>query len=111
MSLLSLAGLLLKNTRLIIISIIIAILASVLLSFWHTGIELDIFDSSSTCNNQIKIPDNLSFEDTIKLLDSAPVATCSAVAFTIFNISISQINFVISIILLIFSVIIYRRNS
>ena len=111
MGLLSLAGLFVKHTRLIIAAIIIATLASIILSFWHAGVELHIFDSSSTCSNQIKIPQNLSFEETIKLLDNAPVATCSAVAFKIFNTSMSQINFLASIMLLIFSIIIYRRIS
>jgi disulfide bond formation protein DsbB len=98
------------NHKYITIFIILAICSSIILSFWHAGIELNIFESASTCNNQIKLDSNLSFAEMIKALDAAPVATCSAVAFKIFNISMSQINFIISIILLIFSLIFYKKH-
>ena len=83
--------------KIILILIFISFVSSVLISFYHFGIEQSFFSESLVCdlgNNA-----SLSKEQLLKQLESSTIVSCKDVTFRVLGFSLATINTIISIIL------------
>ncbi|KJV57185.1 disulfide bond formation DsbB family protein [Orientia chuto str. Dubai] len=81
--------------------IMLNILVSVLISGYHYGIEKGIFNEPRTCKVNTPMIKNLSVEARMKLLDTISIVkSCKAAPFKIIGMSMSMMNFLYSIVLL-----------
>ena len=91
---------LIKNKRFIILLLILVFSFSLIISFYHFGIEQDIFEESAVCG--LKDASNIvSKEELLKQLQVKNVS-CKDVTFRIFGFSLTSLNIIISLILVIF---------
>ena len=91
---------LIKNKRFIILLLILVFSFSLIISFYHFGIEQDIFEESSVCG--LKDASNIvSKEELLKYLQVKNVS-CKDVTFKIFGFSLTSLNMIINLILIIF---------
>ena len=86
-----------KNERFIILLLILVFFFSLVISFYHFGIEQDIFEESSVCG--LKDASNIvSKEELLKQLQVKNVS-CKDVTFRIFGLSLTSYNVLISFII------------
>ena len=91
---------LIKNKRFIILLLILVFSFSLIISFYHFGIEQGIFEESAVCG--LKDASNIvSKEELLKQLQVKNVS-CKDVTFRIFGFSLTSFNIIISLILVIF---------
>ena len=91
---------LIKNKRFIILLLILVFSFSIIISFYHFGIEQGIFEESAVCG--LKDASNIvSKEELLKQLQVKNVS-CKDVTFRIFGFSLTSLNIIISLILVIF---------
>ena len=85
---------LIKKDQFIILLLILIFAFSLIISFYHFGIEQGFFEESSVCtsNNEINSSNK---EDIIKELQKE-VVSCKNVEFTFFGLSLATINVIIS---------------
>ena len=89
-----------KNERFIILLLILVFSFSLIISFYHFGIEQGIFEESAVCG--LKDASNIvSKEELLKQLQVKNVS-CKDVTFRIFGFSLTSLNMIISLILIIF---------
>ena len=89
-----------KNEKFIILLLILVFFFSLVISFYHFGIEQDIFEESSVCG--LKDASNIvSKEELLKYLQVKNVS-CKDVTFKIFGFSLTSLNMIINLILIIF---------
>ena len=97
-----------KNDKILILVAII-FLISVLISGYHYGIENNIFKEFSGC-----AVNSLEIVDKTELLNSLNdnVTSCKDVNFKLFGISLAGINFLISLLIVIFclKILLYEKN-
>ena len=94
-----------KIKRIILILIFISFVSSVLISFYHVGIEQGFFSESLVC--QIKgLKQNVSASELLQVLENNKPKSCKNVKFKIFGLSLATINLFISLIL---SIITFRN--
>ena len=87
-----------KIKRIILILIFISFVSSVLISFYHFGIEQGFFDESLVC--QIKwLGQNMSADDLLQELKNNTSKSCKKVSLKIFGLSLATINLFISSVL------------
>ena len=88
-----------KDEKFIIILLIMVFVFSFLISFYHFGIEQNLFEESNVCvvNN---ITEFNSKEELLKQLQ-IKVISCKDVTFRIFGFSLTTFNIIISLILVI----------
>ena len=88
-----------KNDKLLIL-IIIIFSTSILISGYHYGIENNIFQEFSGCANN-----SLEFIDKSEILKSLNnnMTSCKDVNFKLFGISLAGINFLLSLLIVIYS--------
>ena len=88
---------------------ILTFIISVILSGYHIGVEQDIFLGLASCSSE-----NLNILDKSELLKSFDdiSVSCKDVSFTLFDMSLATINFIMSlmIIILTFIMIRYEKN-
>ena len=91
---------LIKNERFIILLLIFIFIFSLMLSFYHFGIEQGFFKESTVCG----LKNALSVITKEELLEQLQVKTvsCKDVTFKIFGFSLTAFNMIISLILVIF---------
>ena len=91
---------LIKNERFIILLLILIFIFSLILSFYHFGIEQGFFEESAVCG----LKDTLSIITKEELLEQLQLKTvsCKDVTFRIFGFSLTAFNMIISLILVIF---------
>ena len=91
---------LIKNERFIILLLIFIFIFSLMLSFYHFGIEQGFFEESTVCG----LKNALSVITKEELLEQLQVKTvsCKDVTFKIFGFSLKAFNMIISLILVIF---------
>jgi len=97
-----------KNNKILIV-IFIIFLISALISGYHYGIENNIFDEFSGCAaNTLEIIDK---SELLKSL-SNNVPNCKDVNFKLFGISLAGINFLLSLLIAIYSIkiFLYEKN-
>ena len=91
---------LIKNNRFTILLLILVFSFSLIISFYHFGIEQGIFEESTVCD--LKETSNIvSKEELLKQLQVKNVS-CKDVTFRIFGFSLTSLNIIISLILVIF---------
>ena len=101
-----------KNEKFIILLLILTFLFSLMISIYHFGIEQGFFEESAVCSvkNAIEI---ISKEELLKQLQQKTVS-CKDVTFKIFGMSLTSINILISLIILIILIKIfmsYEKNK
>ena len=101
-----------KNEKFIILLLIITFCFSFAVSVYHLGIEQDLFEESAVCGlkNTIGI---ISKEEILKQLQEKTVS-CKDVTFRIFGLSLTSINILLSLILIILLIkifISYEKNK
>ena len=91
---------LIKNKKFMILLLILVFSFSLIISFYHFGIEQGIFEESAVCG--LKDASNIiSKEELLKQLQVKNVS-CKDVTFRIFGFSLTSLNIIISLILVIF---------
>ena len=91
---------LIKNERFMILLLILVFSFSLIISFYHFGIEQGIFEESAVCE-LIDTSNIVSKEELLKQLQVKNVS-CKDVTFRIFGFSLTSLNIIISLILVIF---------
>ena len=91
---------LIKNERFILFLLILTFVFSLIISFYHFGIEQGIFEESAVCE-LIDTSNIVSKEELLKQLQVKNVS-CKDVTFRIFGFSLTSFNIIISLILVIF---------
>jgi len=96
-----------KDEKFLIVLLIIIFIFSFSISVYHFGIEQGFFKESTVCGvkNAAEI---LSKEEIIKQLSKKSVS-CKDVTFRIFGLSLTTINIILSLILIIILVKTYKR--
>ena len=91
---------LIKNERFILFLLILTFVFSLIISFYHFGIEQGFFEESSVCGlkNALNI---ISKEELLEQLQAITVS-CKDVTFKIFGFSLTVFNMIISLILIIY---------
>jgi disulfide bond formation protein DsbB len=89
-----------KNEKFIILLLILVFFFSLVISFYHFGIEQDIFEESSVCGLK-DVSNIVSKEELLKQLQVKNVS-CKDVTFKIFGFSLTSLNMIINLILIIF---------
>jgi len=91
---------LIKNERLIILLLALIFVFSLIISFYHFGIEQGLFEESAVCGlkNALNV---ISKEELLKQLQIKTIS-CKDVTFRIFGFSLTAFNMIISLILVIF---------
>ena len=97
-----------KNDKILFL-VIITFFLSVLISGYHYGIENNIFEEFSGCTAS-----TLEIIDKSELLKSLNdnVSSCKDVNFKLFGISLAGINFLLSLLIVIYSlkILVYEKN-
>ena len=88
-----------KNEKFIILLLILTFLFSLIISTYHFGIEQGFFEESTVCGVKDAI-EIISKEELLKQLQQKTVS-CKDVTFKIFGMSLTSINVLISLIILI----------
>ena len=91
---------LIKNERFIILLLILIFAFSLILSFYHFGIEQGFFEESVVCGLKDAL-NVITKEEILKQLQVKTVS-CKDVTFRIFGFSLTAFNMIISLILIIF---------
>ena len=86
-----------KNIQFIILLLILIFLFSLILSFYHFGIEQGFFEESAVCGVK-NLSNIISKEELLKQLQEKTVS-CKDVTFKILGFSLTTINILISLIL------------
>jgi len=97
-----------KNDKILILIVVIFSI-SVLISGYHYGIENNIFEEFSGCTaNTLEIIDK---SELLKSLNNN-VSSCKDVNFKLFGISLAGINFLLSLLIVIYSLkmLVYEKN-
>ena len=89
-----------KNERFIILLLLLIFAFSLIISFYHFGIEQGFFEESVVCGLK-NTSDIISKEDLLKQLQVKTIS-CKDVTFRIFGFSLTTINIILSLILIIF---------
>ena len=98
--LISLNYTLIKNERFIILLLILIFIFSLIISFYHFGIEQGFFKESAVCGLK-NASDLISKAEILKQLQTITIS-CKDVTFRIFGFSLTTFNIIISLILIIF---------
>ena len=95
-----------QNEKFIIILLILIFIFSFLISVYHFGIEQGIFEESAVCslNNTTDI---ISKDELLKILNEKTIS-CKDVTFRVFGLSLTSINIIISLIIMVILIKIYN---
>ena len=96
-----------KNEKFIILLLILSFSFSFLISFYHFGIEQGFFEESTVCKMK-NASDIISKEELLKQMQLKTVS-CKDVTFRIFGFSLTTFNMVISLILVILLLKIFKN--
>jgi len=98
-----------KKNKLIRYIILFIILSISLLSFYHSGIELNFFNNIIACTQNSGI-DVMTIEELDAIIKSAKNNDCSFPKFFVLGLTLSNLSFIFSFILFILVLIFYRKN-
>ena len=96
-----------KNEQFIILLLILVFAFSFIISFYHFGIEQNFFEESAVCGLK-NASDIISKEELLKQLQLKTIS-CKDVTFRIFGFSLTTLNIIISLILVIFLLKIFKN--
>ena len=105
--LISLTFIIKKNENFFILLLILTFIFSFFISFYHFGIEQGIFQESTVCGVK-NFSENISKEELLNKLSEKTIS-CKDVTFRIFGLSLTAINIVINILLIITLAKIYSK--
>ncbi len=88
-----------KNQKFFVLLLIFTFIFSFAISFYHFGIEQGFFQESSVCGVK-SLTETITKEDLLKQLSEKTIS-CKDVTFRIFGFSLTSINIVISLLLII----------
>ena len=88
-----------KNQKLLVLLLILTFIFSLVISFYHFGIEQGFFQESSVCGVK-SLTESITKEDLLKQLSEKTIS-CKDVTFRIFGLSLTSINIVISLLFII----------
>tara|TARA_B100000676_G_scaffold288444_1_gene319988 strand:- start:576 stop:1088 length:513 start_codon:yes stop_codon:yes gene_type:complete len=97
------------NDKFLISSLIIIFIFSILISFYHLGIEEGFFQESAICG--IKDSGSLISKEEILKQMSEKAVSCKDVTFKIFGLSLTSINIIISLLVVIMLIKILISNE
>jgi disulfide bond formation protein DsbB len=93
---------LIKKEQFIILLLILTFAFSLIISFYHFGIEQGFFEESSVCGLK-NVTDTISKEELLKQLGKKTIS-CKDVTFKIFGLSLTSYNILLSILILFFTI-------
>jgi len=96
-----------KNERFIILLLILVFSFSLIISFYHFGIEQGFFKESAVCELR-NVTEIISKEEILKQLQTKTVS-CKDVTFRIFGFSLTTFNIFISLILIFLLIKIFKN--
>ena len=96
-----------KYERFIILILILIFIFSFLISIYHFGIEQGFFEESIVCSVK-DTSDILSKEELLKILKEKTIS-CRDVTFRIFGLSLTSINILLSLIIIILLIQVYTN--
>ena len=88
-----------KDEKFIILLLIIIFIFSFSISFYHFGIEQGFFNESSVCGSK-NVADINSKEELLNLLNQKSIS-CKDVTFKVLGLSLTSINIIISLMIII----------
>ena len=88
-----------KNQKFLVLLLILIFIFSFTISFYHFGIEQGFFQESSVCGIR-SLTESITKEDLLKQLSEKTIS-CRDVTFRIFGLSLTSINVVISLLIII----------
>ncbi len=88
-----------KNQKFLVVLLILTFIFSFAISFYHFGIEQGFFQESSVCGVK-NLTEIITKEDLLKQL-SEKIISCKDVTFRIFGLSLTSINIVVSLLIII----------
>ena len=96
-----------KNVKIHLLLLSLLSLLGAVLAFYHFGIEQGFFSESIVCESQ-NLQEGLTKEDVLKQLKQNTVS-CKDVNFTLFGLSLALINTIVSSVLFVIFVRLYRN--
>ena len=91
-----------KKEKFLILLLTITFVFSLFISVYHFGIEQEFFQESTVCNVK-NLNQNLTSEDLLKQLNEK-IVSCKDVTFRIFGLSLTSINMIISLLIILISI-------
>ena len=96
-----------KNEQFIILLLVLIFSFSFIISFYHFGIEQGYFDESAVCTLK-SASDNITKEEILEQLQLNTVS-CKDVTFRIFGFSLTTFNMILSLILVILLIDLFKN--
>ena len=88
-----------KNEKFLVLVLILTFIFSLVISFYHYGIEQGFFQESSVCGVR-DLTESITKKDLLKQLSEKTIS-CKDVTFRIFGLSLTSINIVINLLVII----------
>ena len=98
-----------KNEKFIVLLLTLVFVFSFFISVYHFGIEQGFFEESTVCNIKDST-DILSKEELLKVLNEKSIS-CKDVTFRFFGLSLTSINIIISLIIILILIKIYTEHE
>ena len=96
-----------KNQKFLILILILTFFFSFAISFYHFGIEQGFFQESSVCGVK-NLTESITKEDLLNQLSEKKIS-CRDVTFRIFGLSLTSINIVINLLIIITLLKIFKK--
>ena len=96
-----------KNVKIHLLLLSLISLLGAVLAFYHFGIEQGFFSESIVCESQ-NLQEGLTKQDILKQLKQSTIS-CKDVNFTLFGLSLASINAIVSFVLFMIFVRLYRN--
>jgi len=96
-----------KNVKIHLLLLSLVSLLGAVLAFYHFGIEQGFFNESIVCESQ-NLQEGLTKQDILKQLKQNTIS-CKDVNFTLFGLSLASINIIVSFILFMIFIRLYRN--
>ena len=96
-----------KNVKIHLLLLSLVSLLGAVLAFYHFGIEQGFFSESIVCESQ-NLQEGLTKQDILKQLKQNTIS-CKDVNFTLFGLSLASINAIVSFVLFMIFVRLYRN--
>jgi len=96
-----------KNVKIHLLLLSLVSLLGAILAFYHFGIEQGFFNESVVCESQ-NLQEGLTKQDILKQLKQSTIS-CKDVNFTLFGLSLASINIIVSFILFMIFIRLYRN--
>ena len=96
-----------KNVKIHLLVLGMISLSGAVLAFYHFGIEQGFFNESAVCESQ-NLQEGLTKQDILEQLKQNTIS-CKDVNFTLFGLSLASINIIVSFILFMIFIRLYRN--